>query len=153
VGPSQLWTKRQAELCAGFSTELGPAYTVFGVDELEAKKCTQALSGKQKDRRSWPRLALGVLGHVLVEREPLGVGAFGEPYVHRQNQPLGLRAGYNLNQATASSRSRWLKQIRLEFLRYKAQVTHERAQLDEINRLRMLTLAQCAQRDPEQWLQ
>jgi hypothetical protein len=48
---------------------------------------------------------------------------------------------------------RELEQTRLEFANYKAGVTHDRAQLAEVNRLRMLVVAQCAQRDPTTPLQ
>ena len=46
-----------------------------------------------------------------------------------------------------------VRETRLEFLNYKAAVVHDRAQLAEVNRLRMLTQAQLAERDPLQPLQ
>jgi hypothetical protein len=46
-----------------------------------------------------------------------------------------------------------VRETRLEFLNYKAAVVHDRAQLAEVNRLRMLTQAQLVERDPLQPLQ
>jgi hypothetical protein len=44
-------------------------------------------------------------------------------------------------------------ETRLEYLNFKASVTHDREQLARIERTRMLTVAQTAQRDPTMPLQ
>jgi hypothetical protein len=46
-----------------------------------------------------------------------------------------------------------VRQTQLEFLRYKALVARDREQLAEISRLRDITKAQLAERDPAAWLQ
>ena len=45
------------------------------------------------------------------------------------------------------------RMTKLEYLSFRQAVTHERAQLAEIERLRMITVAQMAERDPLQPLQ
>jgi hypothetical protein len=42
-----------------------------------------------------------------------------------------------------------LRQLKLEYVTYKMLVTHDRKQLAEIHSLRAITLARCAQRNPD----